>query len=302
MIPTVLAEAYAVYREVSYGKQTPKITRQSYNYKAKTLASESPIVQSSRDYDNVFPLIAVLLMSETAKSLRVSIGEEAALIQIGLQVLESENFRSSSDDPLSKISNFMRLFAHQYAASGEFAPHEIVEAVDKLKENSGLLDIFGNAPFNRAIPDLVNSTILSDEVMNRLFVPGDIPEARQFILQYTQRLVGDTLPMNNKTKDYITSLISGNILFTEIWLVMIHSAIITALSSDSRGETAHLGSLTFLSDAMLLTSPKLTAYPQKRNRFQTRPLIKLDIYNAETKIAEQHGIQDLNPKYRKDGD
>lgn len=292
MIPAILAESLAIYREISYAWRMGKMIKKGTSLVYNGLASKQSRAQVSRDFDEGFPLFAVLLLSDTTRRLKVPIGDDIPMLKLATTVVKSQNYAAANEDPISKMATFMRLFSHEYATSGIGAASDLSEAVAKLKKRADWMDLVTNAALRPETRELAARTLLTDEIITAVYPDHEqATNAREFIGAYVDYMSGGgKLSTNAETRQYIDSFIVGEVFMPEVWLVMMQSAMIAAIAADSRSAEAKLGTLTMLGDSMVLGTPSLSAPLSKRIRVQQRSLTRLDITNAENKMIEHYGI------------
>lgn len=303
MLPVILSEAYAIYREIALGAKIGNAINSIIKPNDVGPASKQHHLQNPVSGDEFFPIISAVLLNDVTKALKLPLADDDVIITSAVKAVNNGHWLSTASDPQSRSAMFMRLFASELAGTGTVDPDNLNGLVSVIKDKSQLMDLFSRMKGNRGAALLRQLEENSPLTHNLAFLETfpDSEDAQQVLKDYLAALASGNLPQYEASNDLINNALVGNVFMPEHWLIMISSAVQSELRKFGRHGYATVGNLTLSNNGMFTSSGTFNPSNVTRPKHQTRTLLRVDINNTEAKLAKKYGTQIIQiPKQESD--
>lgn len=294
MIPQILAEELSIYRIKTFDDLARTVAGSEAATSLRMLPSADPTAQISSRTDSNFYAISVLLLNRISEKLGAALSpNQKPLIDMTFKIVTSPRFAQMAEDPLTRISTFMHLFAHEYAHSILPAPR-IPTLIAGLRRNGEFLDMFELLLKTKRDSGFVNQLETNLASANATADLGDfvsVTELNRDLSHYLQRVGSEPVPPILTDKN--SKILKAPIFLPELWFAMIQKSIIKRIQSSSFPTPTTTGMFAFNTDAIFISAADPDTHVELRPMYQKRSLLNVEVKNMELRLAVAYNIKPM---------
>lgn len=275
MIPVLIAEALAVFREISLIAETTEVVSVAARSVASSKAMRAAVKNTVVELEPVFYRFAAKSLHRKAGEFILGSTEDDSVDDVLHDVMQDIHFSEGATDPLGRISSFCETYATHVKTKQPTIASGMSGLTTRLLSGGEKMELIHDA--------------LKDEAFVNGFVASLPPDKRDKFKFYVDVILEGGVP------EYFTRTLNrvsqGGVQAASLWSKMIDSADTTYIGTSNLYNFSAKGKILF---NWMLSSVRLPrTQPIRRERYQQRSLTQLEVRNMDTHIANINGIKRL---------